>query len=130
MAGLLLIDDDPVLILDQVTHVCGPLGLSVAVARSGQEGLRRAAAERPGVILLDVRLPDLTGLDVYQQIRKLDARIPVIFITATTTSETAIEAMRQGAYDYLFKPLDLQQLRRVVGQALELGRLMRQPAVV
>src|SRR5262249_7514038 len=70
------------------------------------------------------------GLDVYQQIRKLDARIPVIFITATTTSETAIEAMRQGAYDYLFKPLDLQQLRRVVGQALELGRLMRQPAVV
>jgi DNA-binding NtrC family response regulator len=129
MASLLLIDDDPVLILDQVTHVCGPLGLRVAVARSGQEGLRRAAAEPPDVILLDVRLPDLTGLEVYQGLRRLDARIPVVFITATTTSETAIEAMRQGAYDYLFKPVDLEQLRRVVGQALELGRLMRKPVV-
>jgi two-component system nitrogen regulation response regulator GlnG len=130
MTQLLLVDDDPILILDQIRHVFGPQGIRIEVARSGQEGLQRAAAEPPDVVLLDLRLPDLSGLEVYQRLRQMDARIPVIFITATTTTETAIEAMKEGAYDYLFKPLDLNQLRTVVGQALELGRLMREPAVV
>jgi two-component system nitrogen regulation response regulator GlnG len=130
MPRLLLIDDDPVLVEDQVTHVFAPQGVEVAVARTGQEGLEQTAARPPDAILLDVRLPDFSGLEVYQRLRQIDARIPVVFITATTTSETAIEAMRQGAYDYLFKPLDLGQLRSVVGKALELGRLMREPAVL
>ena len=64
----------------------------------------------PDVILLDLRLPDQCGLDVYQEIRRIDAHIPVIFVTMTKTADAAIEAMRQGAYDYLFKPLDLHQL--------------------
>src|SRR5437660_326457 len=130
MARLLLIDDDPILIEDQVRHVFGPRGVEIELAGSGEEGLRRAAAHPPDVILLDVRLPDLSGLEVYQRLREIDARIPVVFITASTAAETAIEAMKQGAYDYLFKPVDLQQLRAIVGQALELGRLMREPAVV
>src|SRR5207249_4730399 len=81
-------------------------------------------------ILLDLLLPDQSGLDVYQQIRRIDARIPVIFVTMAKTADAAIEAMRQGAYDYLFKPLDPHHLRRVVGEALEVARRMRQPAVV
>jgi DNA-binding NtrC family response regulator len=80
--------------------------------------------------LLDLRLPDQSGLEVYHQLRRLDARIPVIFVTLAKGADAAIEAMKQGAYDYLFKPLDLQQLRRVVGEALEVARRMRQPAVV
>ena len=88
------------------------------------------AAEPPDVILLDLRLPDQSGLEVYQQIRGIDARIPVIFITMTKGADAAIEAMKHGAYDYLFKPLDLHQLRRVVGEALEVARRMREPAVV
>src|SRR5690242_20642571 len=130
MSRLLLVDDDPVLILDQLNHVFAPQGIRVDVARSGEEGLRQAAAQPPDVVLLDVRLPDLSGLEVYQRLRQIDARIPVIFITGSTTADTAIEAMKQGAHDYLFKPLDLQQLRAVVGQALELGRLMRHPVTV
>src|SRR5262249_31906087 len=59
-----------------------------------------------------------------------DARIPVIFITTGKMADAAIEAMKNGAYDYLFKPLDLHQLRRVVEQALEVVRLMRAPTVV
>src|SRR4029077_4078082 len=82
------------------------------------------------VILLDLRLPDQPGLEVYQQVRQVDARIPVIFVTMAKTADAAIEAMKQGAYDYLFKPLDPQQLRRVVGEALEVARRMREPAVV
>ena len=130
MANLLLIDDDPGLIEAQVRHALGPLGVEFAVARCGADGLARLAERPADVILLDVRLPDLSGLEVYQRIRRIDARIPVIFITSTTAADTAIEAMQQGAYDYLFKPLDPQQLRRVVGPALELARLAREPAVV
>ena len=84
----------------------------------------------PDVILLDLRLPDQSGLEIYQAIRQVDGRIPVIFITIARSADSAIEAMRQGAYDYLFKPLDLQELRRVINEALEVGRRMRRPAAV
>jgi two-component system nitrogen regulation response regulator GlnG len=130
MGRVLLVDDDPAIMLDQVTHALGPQGIRIAVARTAEEGLRQVAAQLPDVILLDVHLPDLSGLETYQRIRQLDGRIPVIFITWAATADTAIEAMKEGAYDYLFKPLDLARLRNVVVQALELGRLMREPAVV
>src|SRR5882757_7576246 len=70
------------------------------------------------------------GLEVYQRIRQIDARIPVIFVTQTTSTDTAIEAMRRGAFEYLFKPLDLDRLEEVVTEALEVVRLMREPTVV
>jgi two-component system nitrogen regulation response regulator GlnG len=130
MRRLLLVDDDPAMILDQLTHALGPQGMQIDVARTAEEGLRQVAAGPPEVILLDVHLPDLSGLEAYRRIRQIDGRIPVVFITWAATADTAIEAMKEGAYDYLFKPLDLALLRRVVVQALELGRLMREPAVV
>ena len=130
MGRVLLVDDDPVMILDQMTHALGPQGVQIEVAHTAEEGIRQVAALMPDVILLDVHLPDLSGLEAYQRIRQIDGRIPVIFITWAATADTAIEAMKEGAYDYLFKPLDLALLRNVVVQALELGRLMRRPAVV
>src|SRR5215470_8578882 len=130
MGSVLLVDDDPVMILDQVTHALGSQGIRVDVAYTAEEGLRQVVAQSPDVILLDVHLPDLSGLEAYQRIRQIDGRIPVIFITWAATADTAIEAMKEGAHDYLFKPLDLALLRGVVVQALELGRLMRRPAVV
>jgi two-component system nitrogen regulation response regulator GlnG len=130
MARVLLVDDDPVMLLDQVNHALRPVGVRVEVARTAEEGLRQVTTLPPDVILLDVHLPDRSGLEAYQQIRKIDARIPVIFITWAATADTAIEAMKEGAYDYLFKPINLARLRTVVLQALELGRLMREPALV
>jgi len=130
MAHLLLIDDDPVLIPEQVRLAFPAPRYRVEVADTGTEGIECVANVPPDVILLDLRLPDQSGLEVYQQIRKIDARIPVIFVTLAKTADTAIEAMKQGAYDYLFKPLDLHQLRRVVGEALEVARRMREPAVL
>src|SRR5439155_21544043 len=128
MAHLLLIDDDPVLIPEQVRQAFPRY--RVEVAGTGAEGLKRVGAGPPDVILLDLRLPDQSGLEVYQQIRRIDARIPVIFVTGAKGADAAIEAMKQGAYDYLFKPLDLHQLRRVVGEAVDVARRMREPAVV
>jgi two-component system nitrogen regulation response regulator GlnG len=130
MGRVLLVDDDPVMILDQVMHALAPQGLRIDVARTAEDGVRQVAELPPDVILLDVHLPDLTGLEAYQRIRQIDGRIPVVFITWATTADTAIEAMKEGAYDYLFKPLDLARLSRVVAQAVDIGRLMREPAVV
>ena len=65
-----------------------------------------------------------------KQLRRIDARIPVVLVTVVRSADSAIEAMRQGAYDYLLKPLDLQRLDRVIGEALKVARLMREPAVV
>jgi two-component system nitrogen regulation response regulator GlnG len=130
MAHLLLIDDDPALIPEQVRLAFPAPRYQVEVAGTGAEGVQRVETEAPDVILLDLRLPDQSGLEVYQQIRQIDARIPVIFITLAKSADAAIEATKQGAYDYLFKPLDLHQLRRVVGEALEVSRRMREPAVV
>ena len=75
-------------------------------------------------------MPDRTGLEVYTDLRKFDRRTPVVFVTSMTSADTAIEAMKLGALDYLFKPVDLQQLRRVVGQALELSRLLAESPIV
>src|SRR5260370_26301715 len=130
MARLLLIDDDPALIPEQVRQAFPAPRYRVEVAGTGAEGLERVRTGPPDVILLDMRLPDQSGLDVYQGIRVIDARIPAIFVTLAKTADAAIEAMKQGAYDYLFKPLDLHQLRRVVSEALEVARRMHEPAVL
>src|SRR5438445_4269648 len=130
MAHVLLIDDDPALVPEQVRQAFPAPRDRVEVAGTGAAGLERVRTDPPNVILLDLRLPDQSGLEVYQQIRQIDARIPVIFVTMAKTADTAIEAMKQGAYDYLFKPLDLHQLRHVVGEAMEVAQRMRAPAVV
>jgi two-component system, NtrC family, response regulator AtoC len=130
MATLLLIDDDPDLLRDRVIHAFPAPAHRVEIAQTGAEGLERVAAACPDVILLDLRLPDHSGLDVLRQVRRIDARIPVVMVTVARSSDSAIEAMRQGAYDYLLKPIDLQKLDRVVSEALKVSRLMREPAVV
>src|SRR6266446_3403856 len=126
---LLLIDDDPRIVPEQVHHTFGAPEYEVEVAGSGKEGVDAIRRHLPDVILLDVRLPDQSGLEVYQTIRDIDARIPVIFITTTKAADSAIDAMKQGAFDYLHKPLDLAELRRVVGAALEVVR-MRAPVAL
>ncbi len=130
MAHLLIIDDDPELLPEKVRHVFPSPAHRVEIAYTGAEGLKRIAAAPPDVILLDLRLPDQSGLDVLKQIRVIDARIPVVFVTLSRSADSAIEAMRQGAYDYLLKPLDLQKLDRVIVEALKVARLMREPATL
>jgi DNA-binding NtrC family response regulator len=130
VAHLLLIDDDPDLLPEQVAHVFPAPKHRVEIAHTGADGLKRVAAACPDVILLDLRLPDQSGLDVLTQLRRIDARIPVVFVTVVRSADSAIEAMRHGAYDYLLKPIDLQKLDRVISEALKVARLMREPAIV
>ena len=127
---ILLIDDDQDLLPKQVAAAFPPSSHRVLVAATGAAGLEHVVADSPDVILLDLRLPDRPGLHVFEEVRAIDARIPVIFITATKTADSAIEAMKRGAFNYLHKPLDLRQLREVVSEALQVAERMRSPVVI
>ena len=94
MGQLLLVDDDPDLILAQINQVFGDSQHRIDVARTGADGIRRVARRALDVVLLDLRLPDQSGLEVYQQIRRLDMRIEVIFVTMAKAADAAIEAMK------------------------------------
>ena len=128
MQTLLIIDDEPNVCYTLEKVLSSPR-LKVVAAGTAGEGLDVIRREPPDAVVLDVRLPDMSGLDAYRRIRQIDARLPVIVITAHGTTETAIEATKLGAFDYLLKPLDLEQLRDVVGRAIHLSRISRTPAV-
>ena len=126
---LLVIDDEPNIIYVIERCFSSPT-MKVVSAANGQAGLQVAKAERPDVVLLDIRLPDMSGLDVFQELRRIDARVPVILMTAYAKAETAIEAISRGAFDYLLKPLELDTLKRLVEKAVESSRLQRVAAVI
>ncbi len=103
--------------------------LRVVTAATAKEGIQRVRDDHPDAVILDLRLPDMSGLDAFRIMREDDPRLPVILITAHATAETAIEAMKRGAFDYFVKPYDLGELRKAVENALEHSRISRIPAV-
>jgi two-component system nitrogen regulation response regulator GlnG len=129
MPSLLVVDDEPAILL-AFRHTFGSPTIEVLTAETAQEGLDLARRHHPDVVVLDVQLPDARGLEVFRQLHELDARCPVVFVTGKSTTDTAIEAMKLGAYDYLFKPLELAQLRQVIDRALTISRQMHVPAVL
>ena len=129
MPKILVIDDEPG-ILFSIEQVFDGEATEVLGAESAAEGLRLAAEESPDVILLDICLGDRSGLEVFHDLHSLDPKSLVVFITGHGTADTAIEAMKLGAYDYLVKPLDEEQLQQVVTQACAISRMMRIPTIV
>jgi len=129
MPTILVIDDDRAT-LHLVRETFRDEKVTVEIAKTARAGLARVAELHPDLVLLDVMLPDVSGIEVFHDIKRLDLRLPVIFITAGGTSDTAIEAMKLGAYDYLLKPLDLDRVRELIDQALEMRRLMHIPVVL
>src|SRR5688572_4371658 len=100
MASLLVIDDDRTVLL-LVKRAFKDSDLVIHVAHNASEGMELLREQKPDALLLDIMLPEISGIDLAKEIRQIDLRLPVIFITATNDSDTAIEAMKQGAYDYL-----------------------------
>lgn len=129
MADLLLIDDEAS-IRHAFQKAFREADLRVRTAKTGAEGLSEFIRERPDVVLLDFHLPDSKGLKLFEELKSIDSRVPVIMITGHGTSELAIEAMKLGIYEYLLKPVELTELRRIVRQAIESSRLMRTPALL
>ena len=129
MNRLLVIDDDP-LIVTLVADEFAPPPFEVQSAATAAEGLEKFQQCRPDVVLLDVRLPDRSGLEVFPDLYAIDATVPVIFITALGDSDLAIDANKKGCFDYLFKPLDLKGLAEVVSRALHVRRWMSVPVTL
>src|SRR5258708_28530094 len=128
MPTLLVVDDEPAILHAFRRAFQGP-GLDMLTAESAAEGLALAETRHPDVVILDIQLPDMNGLEALRRLRALDARALVIFITGKSTTDTAIKAMKSGAFDYLLKPLELTQLRQAVDRALAISRLIRRPAL-
>jgi len=127
MPRVLVIDDDRS-VVPLIRSACKHVGeIDVIAAETAEEGLKLLKAHPPEVLLLDVMLPGVSGLELFERVRKIDERVPVIFMTASGESDTAIEAMKLGALDYLMKPLDVARIQALVEQALEIRRLMETP---
>jgi two-component system nitrogen regulation response regulator GlnG len=126
---LLVVDDAPPIHALFAEFFDGP-AYSLAFAATAAAARDAFASCRPDVVVLDVRLPDRSGLDLFGELRALDPAVPVIIITAMNSSATAIEAMKRGAYDYLVKPLHIGQVRALIGRALQMRRLMSVPVAL
>jgi two-component system nitrogen regulation response regulator GlnG len=127
MARMLVIDDDE-LILDSFQLGFSEPNYEVLTSRSAKEGFERFSAADPDVVLLDVRLPDLSGLEAFQQLHERNPRTPIILMTGHGSAATAIEAMRLGAYEYVVKPFDVEAIGELIDGAIETSRMMRTPA--
>ena len=127
---ILLVIDDEESVLYSFRRIFESESVRVVSARTAAEGLEQLREHHPDVVVTDLQLPDRSGLDIFPEIQRIDPKRPVIFITAHGTTETAIEAMKRGAFEYLVKPLDLDRLSQVLDRAFEAARLMHVPAVL
>ena len=118
MTNTVLVVDDEEVLAGAMGEYLRRFGYAVNVRSTGEEGLKAIDQEPPDIVVLDYRLPRMDGLEVLRRIKASRPEVEVILLTAHGTVENAVEAMRVGAFDYLSKPLDLEELRLVVGKAL------------
>jgi len=125
MSKLLLIDDEED-VRYSIQRIFDSPEMELATAASGEEGLKVIPKFKPDLVLMDVRMTGMTGLETLRRIRQSDPKLLVILMTAYGTTQMAIEAMKLGAYDYLLKPFDIPKLKEIVANALKAARDMKQ----
>ena len=118
MTEIMVVDDDPYL-REGMAEVLGRAGFAVTMAIDGESALQLADQKKFDLILLDLVMPGLGGLEVMQRLREKSPRLPIIMISAFATVENAVEAMRQGAQDYVTKPFRVDTLLASVRRTLE-----------
>ena len=123
---ILLIEDDSG-ITDTLQRVLVAEGHVVEIEKRGDDGLARAMKDDFNLVITDLKLPGLNGLELVRQLHTSKPRLPIILVTAFGTTQTAIEAMKLGAYDYLLKPFNVPQLIELVHKAADSNRRMSEP---
>jgi nitrogen regulation protein NR(I) len=123
---ILLIEDDPA-IVTSLQEILAADGYAVSLAQRGDEGLALAQSSSFDVVVTDLKLPGLSGLELIRRLHASQPRLPLILMTAHGTTETAIEATKFGAYDYLLKPFEMNELLELVDTAVTSSRLMTEP---
>ena len=126
---LLVVDDDPLILQCMKLALPGP-DYEVLTAESASAGVQLFKQQQPDAVLLDIQLPDQSGLAALHELRELDRRVPVILMTGHGTAETVITAMSGGAFEYITKPFDPDDILPVIDSALETSRMARKPAIL
>lgn len=124
MNTILIIDDEKNLI-SSFKKMLSQHGYEIRTANNAEEGLVLAKNKAIDLLIMDIRMPGLSGLEAFAKFKEIDSKLPIIIMTAYGTTETAIQAMQLGAYDYVIKPFDIPQMKALIAKALEAGRLMK-----
>ncbi|MBN2200051.1 MAG: sigma-54-dependent Fis family transcriptional regulator [Candidatus Aminicenantes bacterium] len=122
MKSVLIIDDDPLILKTLASHLSRQ-GFEVRQAETGGKGLAEIESSLPDLVLLDIRLPDLNGLEVLKRISRFTPRPCVLIMTAYDDMKTTVEAIQQGAFEYLVKPLDFVALDLTIQKAVQVKKL-------
>jgi DNA-binding NtrC family response regulator len=122
--------DDKELMRDSVATTLTRAGMQAAVAPDGAAAMKMIADQRPAAVITDLQMPGMTGLELLAEIRRLDEQLPVVLMTAYATVQTAVQAMKTGAFDYITKPFEGDQLVATLRRAVEHARLLRENAVL
>lgn len=120
----ILVIDDEELILDIAREILTNIGYDVTITSDGRKGIRLLSEEQFSLLLTDIRMPDISGLEVIQQVRNHNKEMPIIIITGHGTLDVAIKALKLGAQGFLLKPFAAADLRNAVAEALEKTRLL------
>ena len=126
----ILVVDDKEMMRDSVATILGRRGHTVVTASGGEPALEKITSKRPDAVVTDLQMPGMSGLQLLNAIRGIDQDLPVVFMTAYGSVETAVEAMREGAFDYVTKPFGGDELAIAVERAIEHGRLRRENEVL
>ena len=122
MSHILVVDDEES--MRQFLEIAlSKAGHRITVAESGRRAIDLVEKQAFDLVISDIKMPDMSGVEVLRHVTDTDPRIPVVMITAYASAETAVEALRLGAYDYLTKPFNLEELKVNIENALEKRRL-------
>ena len=124
MKRILIVDDEKN-VLSSFHKILTQEGYEVSTASSAEEGLSVAQNNAPDLLIMDIKMSGLSGLEAFSRFKEIDSLLPIIIMTAYGTTETAIEAMKLGAFDYVIKPFDVPQMKGLIKKALEASRLMK-----
>lgn len=116
--NVLLVDDE-VEFVSTLAERLGLRGLQVQVANDGEQALQRITSDEPDLVVLDVMMPGMSGLTVLERIKTAYPHIPVILLTGIGSTKEGLEGMRLGAFDYLMKPLRIEELVEKIGEAMQ-----------
>jgi DNA-binding NtrC family response regulator len=124
-ANILLVDDE-IQFVETMTRRLSKRGVNALTAFSGQEALELlAAGKEVDIVVLDIKMPGMNGLETLKQIKKQNPSIDVIILTGQSTVDTAIKGMKLGAFDFLTKPCELEELVRIIKDAMKLSKNRR-----
>lgn len=123
---IILVVDDEESIRRNIRDLLSPRGYTIILAENGASAISKFTENNPGLVILDINMPDVNGLDVLEELKRINKDVPIIVFTAFGTSERAIRAMNCGAYDYIEKPFELDEFLLIVRRAFQFGSLLKE----